>query len=64
MLLSLGVFGQTSSRDLTVSKICSLSVYCVSLLTLRAGVAGTHSSSQGSVQVGQKQGQRPALLCL
>ena len=36
----------------------------LSLSSLTAGVAGTHSSSQGSVQVCQKQGQRPALLCL
>ena len=49
--------GLTSFQDL-------LPIYCVSLLTLRAGVAGTHSSSQGSVQVGQKRGQRPALFCL
>ena len=42
-----------------------IDIYCVSLLTLTAGVADTHSSSQGSVQVGQKPGQRPALLfCL
>ena len=27
-------------------------------------MAGTHSSSQGSVQVGQKRDQRPALLSL
>ena len=28
------------------------------------GVTGTLSSSQGSAQVGQKQGQRSSLLCL
>ena len=36
----------------------------LSLSSLTAGVAGTHSHSQGSVQECQKQGQRPALLCL
>ena len=36
----------------------------LSLSSLTAGVAGTHSSSQGSFQISQKQGQRHALLCL
>ena len=41
-----------------------LSIYRVSLLTLTAGVADAHSSSPGCIHVGQKQGRRPALLCL